>query len=288
MPEPSPRDVIAAGAVVLRRGQQVLLVHRPRYNDWSFPKGKCDPGEHPTAAAVREVAEETGVHVRLCAPLTQQRYPVAGGRHKVVHYWIGRSVSGEDVSGYRRNAEIDDVRWVPVADAPALLTHDHDRRTLREAVKRGKKTKALVVLRHGNARARASWKKDDRLRPLVGAGLRQADRLVAVLAAYDVTTIASSSSTRCVQTVGAYADVTGYPIERYDGLSEEDATKQSVDDVVEDLLDADAGAVLCTHRPVLPRVFEALGLPAVKLEPAGMLVVHHRKGRILAVEQQQV
>jgi 8-oxo-dGTP pyrophosphatase MutT (NUDIX family)/phosphohistidine phosphatase SixA len=288
MPEPvSPRsrDVVAAGAVVLRRGQQVLLVHRPRYDDWSFPKGKRDPGEHVTAAAVREVAEETGLHVRLGAPLTAQSYPVAGGRTKVVHYWVGRCVGDDDVSGYVVNNEIDDLAWVPVAEAAERLTYSFDRTTLKEAVKRRKKTQALVVLRHGDARARRSWRKDDRLRPLLKAGTVQAERLVPVLAAYDVTTIASSSSMRCVQTVAPYAELTGFDLERHDGLSEEDATKSSVDEVVEDLLDADHGAVLCTHRPVLPQVFEALGLEKIKLEPAELLVVHHRKGRILAVEQ---
>ena len=69
------KDVLAAGAVVFRRGR-VLLIHRPRYDDWSFPKGKLDRGEHVTAAAVREVAEETGLHVRLGVPLTRQRYPI--------------------------------------------------------------------------------------------------------------------------------------------------------------------------------------------------------------------
>ena len=266
----------------------MLLVHRPRYDDWSFPKGKVDPGEHVTAAAVREVAEETGLHVRLGMPLTPQAYPVAGRRTKVVHYWVGRAVGSDDVSGYLVNNEIDEVVWLPVDQAFDQLTYDYDRRTLREAVKRRKKTRALVLVRHGAARSRKSWRKDDRLRPLLKAGTLQAERLVTVLAAYDVTTVATSSSARCVQTVAPYTDVTGFELMLLDGLSEEDATKESVDDAVEDLLDSDAGAAMCTHRPVLPRVFEALGIDKVKLEPAGLLVVHHRNGRILAVEQHQV
>lgn len=274
--------------MVLRRGQQVLLVHRPRYNDWSFPKGKVDRGEHVTAAAVREVAEETGLHVRLSVPLTPQAYPVAGGRTKVVHYWVGRAVGSDDVSAYAVNSEIDEVVWVRADDAVDQLTYDYDRRSLREALKRRKKTRALVVVRHGDARDRKSWRKDDRLRPLLKAGTLQAERMVRVLAAYDVTVIATSPNTRCVQTVAPYADVTGFEAMSVAGLSEEEATKESVDDAVEDLLDSDAGAVLCTHRPVLPHVFEALGIDPVKLEPAGLLVAHHRNGRILAVEHHQV
>src|SRR3954469_10161873 len=91
-------DILAAGAVVLRKGR-VLLVHRPAYDDWSFPKGKLDPGEHAAVAAVREVGEETGVRVRLGVPLARQSYP-NGGRTKVVDYWIGRVVGDADVSGY--------------------------------------------------------------------------------------------------------------------------------------------------------------------------------------------
>ena len=87
------RDVRAAGAVVTRKGGDVLLVHRPKYDDWSFPKGKLDPGEHATAAAVREVAEETGLDVRLGPALLAQRYRMSNGRIKAVHYWVGRGSS---------------------------------------------------------------------------------------------------------------------------------------------------------------------------------------------------
>lgn len=281
-------DVRAAGAVVWRRRQEVLLVHRPRYDDWSFPKGKLDRGEHVTAAAVREVAEETGVHVRLTAPLDQQRYPVAGGRTKSVDYWVGRVVGSDDVSAFQANAEVDAVRWVPADDALTTLTYDYDRNTLREARSRRKKTQALVVLRHGAARARQTWKKDDRERPLLRGGTIQAQRLVPVLAAYDVTTIASSSSRRCRETVEPYAATTGFELDGYDELSEEGADKQSVLDTITPLLESGESVVLCTHRPVLPLVWETLGVEKHKLAPAAMIVVHHRRGRVLAVESHEV
>jgi 8-oxo-dGTP pyrophosphatase MutT (NUDIX family)/phosphohistidine phosphatase SixA len=284
----APKDVLAAGVVVFRPGRQVLLVHRPRYDDWSFPKGKLDAGEHRTAAAVREVAEETGLHVRLGPPLASQRYANGGGRSKTVYYWTGRVSGDDDVSRYAVNDEIDEVAWVDRDEAFERLTYPHDRDTLREAIGVRRKTRALVVLRHGSARSRKAWRHDDRLRPLVQAGTAQAQALVPLLAAYDVTRLVSSSSTRCAETLRPYVDTTGWKLELEDGLSEEDATVESVLGVVEGLLHGDDGAVLCSHRPVLPSVFDVLGLEDPELEPAGMLVVHLRKGKVVATERHQV
>ncbi len=146
-------EVVAAGAVVSRKGPEVLLVHRPKYDDWSFPKGKLDPGEHETTAAVREVAEETGLDIRLGPPLTSQRYAIRNGETVVkrVHYWAGRAVGGNDVSSYKPNEEIDKVAWVGLDKAAKRLTYDRDRETLEEFRAFRKKTHPLVVLRHGKA-----------------------------------------------------------------------------------------------------------------------------------------
>jgi 8-oxo-dGTP diphosphatase len=141
-----------------------------------------------------------------------------------------------------------------------------------------------VVLRHGKARSRRSWSEDDRLRPLLQVGEEQAQRLVPLLAAFDVTAAHTSSSTRCVQTVLPYVDTTGWPVKTYDELSEEGASVPGIVDLVDDLLDGGEGAVLCSHRPVLPSVLDAVGVPEVRLEPGSMLVVHHRKGRVVATE----
>ncbi len=274
----------AAGAVVTRKGGEVLLVHRPKYDDWSFPKGKLDPGEHEVTAAVREVAEETGLDVRLGPALRRQRYRMSNGRWKSVSYWTARVVGSDDVGRYRPNDEIDAVEWVEWSAATRRLTYPHDRDTLAEARPLRRKTRALVVLRHGKSRARGGWRKDDRLRPLLQLGESQAQRIVPLLAAFDVTAVHSSTSTRCVQTVKPYVDTTGWPVKLYDELSEEGATAAGVLEVVDGLLDAGESAVLCTHRPVLPTVLDALGAPEVRLEPGAMLVVHHRKGRVVATE----
>jgi 8-oxo-dGTP pyrophosphatase MutT (NUDIX family)/phosphohistidine phosphatase SixA len=283
-----PPDVRAAGVVAFRRGRRVLLVHRPGYDDWSFPKGKLEPGEHPAAAAVRETAEETGLHVRLGPPLPVQRYS-RGRRMKTVRYWTARVVGDDDVSLYRPNDEIDRVAWVPVDEAEERLTYPMDRELLADAVRVRRKTRALVVLRHGAARSRGSWHGPDGERPLTKPGREQADRLVPLLAAFDVTRVVSSASIRCVQTVTPYAETTGWELETRRRLSEEQATAGGVARIVAALVEAKAGAVLCTHRPVLPLVFDAVGLrPAQRgddLAPGEMLVVHLRKGTVVAVER---
>src|SRR4051812_44458043 len=231
-------EIVAAGAVVLRKGPEVLLVHRPKYDDWSFPKGKLDPGEHITTAAVREVAEETGLDVRLGVPLSPQSYEVRNGslRPKEVHYWVARVVGGDDVASYRPNEEIDAVVWVPLDQAAERLSYRRDRETLAEVVGVRKKTHPLVVLRHGKAVARKRWDGDDRKRPLADVGELQAEELVPVLGAYGVERVVSSSSKRCWTTVSPFADVADLEVEVSDDLSEEGATEPSVEKMLHELL----------------------------------------------------
>ena len=287
------RDVIAAGVVVFGRGRTVLLVHRPKYDDWSFPKGKLDAGERAAVAAVREVREESGLDVRLGIPLGSQRYPVREGM-KTVLYWSGRVVGDPDVSGYLPNAEIDDVAWVDVDKAPDVLTYDRDVATLREALDQPRKTRTLAVLRHAVARSRRSWSGDDRRRPLLAAGQRQSERLAPVLAAYDLRRLVTSTSARCVETLAPYADGTGLDLERLRELSEEDATRAGVRRLVTDLVGEllatprrDGGLVVCTHRPVLPWIFDAIGTEDPGLEKGELCVLHLRGSRVVAAERHQ-
>ncbi len=284
--------IVAAGAVVIRKtdtGPEVLLVHRPKYDDWSFPKGKLDPGEHAATAAVREVFEETGLAVRLGAALSLQEYIVLNGEEKLklVHYWNGHLVDTEDgdVSRYEPNVEIDQVAWVPVPRALTMLTYDYDVETLEEALDQPSVTVPLVVLRHGKALARKKWRgDDDRERPLTDLGVAQAELLVPILAAFGVDHVVSSSSTRCWSTVAPYAEAADLELEVTDVLTEEGGTAAGVADEVARRIEAREPVVLCTHRPVLPHVFAALGVEPSRLEPGELLVVHLRKGKILATQ----
>jgi 8-oxo-dGTP diphosphatase len=121
------KPVLAAGCVLWRRsavdgGLELCLVHRPRYDDWSFPKGKLKRGEGPADAARREVLEETGYVCALGTPLPTSRYLV-DGRPKTVHYWGARALHG----GFVPSAEVDRQVWLPPTAARRVLSYDHDR-----------------------------------------------------------------------------------------------------------------------------------------------------------------
>ena len=281
-------DIVAAGAVVFRPGREVLLVHRPKYDDWSFPKGKRDRGEHIAATAVREVEEETGLRVRLARPLANQHYRTSKGA-KQVHYWTGRVVGADDVAGYAPNAEVDEVAWVPVDKAAKLLTYRYDRATLAEALTVAKRTRTVIVVRHADSRSRRLWHDDDRSRPLLAGGRRQAETIATVLAAYGVTRVVTSSSTRCVETVRPFCDAQGIEPELVDLLSEEDAKPGKVRRLARSLAEMAAEPVaICSHRPVLPDILAALGVAEEQLEKGELLVAHLRKGEVAAVERHLV
>ncbi len=129
--DPEAAEVKASGGVVWRRGErgiEVALVHRPRYDDWSFPKGKLDQGENWEEAALREVEEEVGLRCRLGHELPPVSYRDDKGRSKLVRYWLMEPLDG----AFAANSEVDEMRWLPVAEARELLSYDHDRALLRE------------------------------------------------------------------------------------------------------------------------------------------------------------
>jgi 8-oxo-dGTP diphosphatase len=129
--DPEAAEVRASGGVVWRRangGLEVAVVHRPKYDDWSFPKGKLVPGETWEEAALREVEEEIGLRCRLGHELPPTSYRDPKGRAKVVRYWMMEPLDGE----FAPSREVDEMRWLPARDARDVLSYEHDRELLRE------------------------------------------------------------------------------------------------------------------------------------------------------------
>ena len=127
----SDKHIIAAGAVVARDNsgeKEFLLIHRGYRDDWSFPKGKLDPGEHLVGAAVREVREETGFAIQLGVPLPTAHY-TKGATPKDAYYWNAQLLGGE----FRPNDEVDQIKWLPLKKAKSLLTYEHDKETIEVA-----------------------------------------------------------------------------------------------------------------------------------------------------------
>lgn len=295
----SDRITTAAGGIVWRRRPvsrrergaanrtpvDLLVIHRPSYDDWTFPKGKTDPGETLQHTAVREIWEEAGIRVRLGHPLHPVSYRTSAGV-KRVNYWLARQV-GHDESAFQPNDEVDEVRWVRPREARELLTYSHDRdlleefRALRESD--AHRTRTLIVLRHGKAVAREDFVGDDLDRPLTRSGATRARRMEPLLAAYGIRRVVSSPALRCTQTVEPVADSIGTFLQIDDRLSEQTSAAQ-VQRSVQGLLDHKSPVVLASHRPTLPWIFDAVGSDVVDLATGEGVVVHHRKGRVYATE----
>ncbi|MCV7424949.1 NUDIX hydrolase [Mycobacterium yunnanensis] len=218
------RVTSAAGAVLWRPDEDsgdaapplVAVVHRPRYDDWSLPKGKVDPGETEPVTAVREVLEETGYASELGRRLAAVSYPVDSGV-KHVRYWAARALGGE----FAPNDEVDELVWLPTAAALKRLQYPHDRKVLRRFAKKPADTRTVLVVRHGTAGSKARYKGDDCKRPLDKHGRAQAESLVGLLLAFGATEVHAAPRVRCQQTVGPLAEELGVPIQDEPTLTEE-------------------------------------------------------------------
>jgi 8-oxo-dGTP diphosphatase len=248
---------------------QVALIHRPRYRDWSWPKGKLDPAEDWPVAAARETAEETGLVVRLGIPLPDATYAVMSRDGtpdtKAVRYWAATSTGRTR----RHQDEVDQVAWLDVAAAHARLDYARDRDqllALTQAHQRGTlDTWPLVVVRHAKAVARSDFRgKNDQRRPLDTKGEGRAADLVALLTAYGISRLVTSPSVRCVDTLAPYAAAARLPLVRKEALSEEgfeEAPEKAPKAVLAALRRGEPTA-LCSHGPVLPTLVDVL-LPVV-------------------------
>ena len=298
----------AAGALVWQSGpagRQLALVHRPRYDDWSFPKGKAERGEHLLRTAIREVAEETGLRVVLGRPLRQSVYKV-GDRAKRVSYWTARC-TGSD--GFVAGHEIDELAWLDAGQTRERLTYERDLTLLEEFESGPVRTVPFILLRHASAGVRQATGtaggseetpsrayEADLTRPLDASGAVDADLLAGLLASYGRCRVVSSAAERCLATVRSYAQAVGVPVEADAtltiGLS--DGWTASAQRAAE-LAAAGEPVVVCAHRENLPAMIDAAcaalhaSSPDGPLLPkGGFVVLQSADGVLLSAERQDL
>jgi 8-oxo-dGTP diphosphatase len=291
-------EIRAAGAVVWRSAggaAQVALVHRPKYDDWSFPKGKLDPGEHPLLAAVREVGEETALRVTLGRRLPPVRYENAGVP-KLVDYWVATVAAM--LSEFEPGSEIDEVEWAEPQAAAARLSYGRDRETIAEFEVGPRETVPLIVIRHASAGNKSDWRQSDMSRPLDGRGASEALAVADLLRCFGAGRVVSAPAERCVATVRPYAASIGGVVEieaAFDagaGRAGSPGAAAAAAAAIARLAADKRPVVVCGHRENLPALLDAacIALGAHKptgkpLRKAEFAVLHRADGGLAALER---
>jgi 8-oxo-dGTP diphosphatase len=258
--------VLAAGGVLYRRAGdtvEVCLVHRPRYDDWSLPKGTLEKGEHALAAAVREVLEETGVagHPQLLFP--QVGYTLPDGRPKTVDFWL-MAAGDDDRLDPQDTREVDGAIWLPIAEAIGRLTYADERPLLEALAEMPPVTAVLGLVRHAHAGDRKKWSGNDSLRPIDGRGRAQAQLVAQLYAVFEPKRLYAATPLRCKQTLEPLAAaLDDLPIVLDSAFAEPDdpddapaKAKVALQRLIE-LLPGPA-TVICSQGKVIPFLLAAL------------------------------
>lgn len=309
------RDLLAAGTICWRRIYDdhgdprtlILLIHRTKQRDVSFPKGKLDPGESMPEAAVRETYEETGLKIHLGMNLGTIQYDLGENRTKTVQYWAAKVTSKIAIaSRFTPNSEIQALEWVPIDEVRKRLSYKADKELfdvfLRLASHDLLDTFSVTLLRHGKAEPRSSMSAQDHLRTLTSAGEEQAELLPALLTSFGPRRIYSSTAERCLLTVAPLAEQLDKRVRSKKSLSQDNwdaGDLSSLRKLVGKIIGRGKSVVLCSHRPVLPSIARELVLAtgtipgayldeATALPPGGFSVFHFSRKRpgagILSVE----
>ncbi|HEY3868523.1 MAG TPA: NUDIX hydrolase [Actinocrinis sp.] len=277
----------AAGALLWRPGPdgpELALIHRPRYDDWSFPKGKLEPGEPHLLAAAREVLEETGHRMVVGRRLPPVAYEV-NGMPKQVRYWAARAVPpGEGGGRFEPNDEVDRLAWLTPPEAGHRLTRWHDVNVLEAFLAAPVDTVPLLLLRHGAAEHRGPDYPDDMLRPLAPEGKAQAEALVPLISCYGPLSVIASPARRCLDTVNPYARSRQALVDVDPALTEpaHAADPQAVASWMRALISEARPAVVCSHRPVIDDMFASVlppGLAADREEQRAAAIAPTVNGR---------
>jgi 8-oxo-dGTP diphosphatase len=285
--------ILAAGAVLWRKGEkkkiEVLIIHRPKYDDWTFPKGKAEIGEPLIACAYREVLEETNIETAFGPYLGEVEYLTNDGKKKV-SFWSAKVIKEKE---FNSNAEVDQLKWVEVTKVKELLTLDTDRKILEQFLRIEPDTKPLVLLRHAKAVTRDEWQGEDDDRPLDSYGQNQAKRLLAMYQVFNLEQIHSSDAVRCYDTVVAIAKGLSIKLEVTGKLNESTfkKDKEKAFDYAKDLMKLNESVLLCSHNPILPKMLNKLtkksGVDADegKLLPADGWVIHRIGKEVIQIDR---
>ena len=282
----------AAGAIVWRNNKdktEIAIIHRPKYDDWSFPKGKLETGETLITCAHREVLEETNIQTEFGPFLGDIEYSTLEGK-KQVSFWAAKAITHKDFSP---NSEVDQLKWVEVKKVKDLLTLETDKKILAQFVKLDFDTKPFILLRHAKAVTRDEWQGDDDDRPLDSLGQNQANRLLAIYQVYNIEQIHTSDAIRCYDTVDPMVKGLGIRLEVTGKLSESTykKDKEKAFDYAKDLIKEDARILLCSHNPILPKMFNKLtkkldvDADEGKLSPADAWVIHRNGKEIIQIDR---
>ena len=285
--------IIAAGAVVWRQEKkevQIALVHRPRYDDWSLPKGKQDGSESLISGAYRETLEETNLKVSFGPYIGDIEYFVADGLKKV-YYWSARLA--DDSPEFHPNEEVDLLEWHSLQDAIEKSTRDSDREIIEKFVNIPFDSYPLIMLRHAKALEREEWQGEDEDRPLEQLGQQQARRMLSLYQVYGLTQIHTSDAVRCHDTVEQMAHALDIPLTITNKVSEYTwkKNKEKAIDYAKDLIKINEPIILCSHNPVLPRMMEKLtkkidfDYPSNKLQPGESWILHHNGKKVVQIDR---
>jgi 8-oxo-dGTP pyrophosphatase MutT (NUDIX family) len=289
--------VRAAGGVLWRRDSsdpEVALVHRPKYDDWSLPKGKAKAGEHLLVTALREVTEETGYHPRIGPYLTAVRYRISsGGRsaNKLVTYWSMRCAGGS----FLASDEVDRILWLPLDEAVRHVTSASDRAVLGTFTRTRRDTEPLLLVRHG---ATVAPVRRPRKRPaaqgLNRSGRAQAASLVPVLEGLGVTDLLSADLPACADMLAPFAAATGLTVQLEAQLTRAGfvGNERDVADRVRRDASSSEALVVCGGQRVITGLLDALGHGSdvgpqheTAIKKGGWWLLHHRDGAVSAYER---
>ena len=283
----------AAGALLWRetteRTIEIALIHRPKYDDWTLPKGKIEEGETALQCAYRELIEETGITASFTRQLGTVEYEESGQLKRVI-FWAAQCA--KDASQFIANEEVDQLEWLSPELALSKATHESDQQMIENFLSQSPRTDTLIILRHTKALERGDWDEEDSQRTLDELGFDQAQLLIKHLQPFAIEEIYTSDFTRCVQTVTPLAHSRGLSITQVPSLNEYTFNEDPLRSVsfANALKQDEKNILICSHNPVIPTMLRGIlntklkNKDLIKLEPGDAWIVHRVQGEIVGLD----